>query len=276
MKLIDESAPKPRVRVKAGRPPLVIIERPYRVVWFTDAHNSPKQDTARFKWLAQYINEKNPDAVIDTGDFDDLESLCGHVGNETHDGRFKPSFQADLEASALAHQTIKDNLRVSPTLFRTLGNHEDRLFAFENRNPEIFGMMQHAYLSMIEGFGWTITKYKDYLDIAGVDFTHVPMTVMNKPAGGRQLANTVAKGSMRDVCFGHTHKYSRHNDCKFGPSRSVTAIEGGCFMPEGYMPSYAKGSMKEFWYGVHYLTILGGKILDHETVSMHQLRRRYG
>lgn len=271
--LIHKREIKPRVRASAGKSPELEEVSKIRVLWFTDAHNQPDMPLDRFLWLAAFVNDTKPDILIDGGDFDDLNSLCGYERNETWQGRFKPAFMDDLAASQEARELLESKITHACKKHFILGNHEDRLWSFENRNPEVYGMMQHAYLEIHKN--WQITPYKGYLDIGGVDFTHVPMSGMNKPYGGARAAVNVAAKSVRDICFGHTHTYGYWEESKLGPNRSTTAICGGCFMPDKYIPKYAQGSAKGYWYGAHIVTISEGRIIGHTPVTMRELKERY-
>lgn len=275
-----------RAKCKKRRPSSDIIKTPaayespsysdpITVVWFTDAHNQPGISPDRFIWLGNFVNELCPDVLIDGGDFDDMRSLCGHEGNETYNGKFKPSFMDDLSASKKARDLINKTIRVPVTKYHLLGNHEDRLWQFENRHPEVYGMMQHAYLEIQQNAGWDVRRYREYLTIGGVDFTHIPMNGLNKPVGGAQCCINVARSSIKDVCFGHTHSYAYWEMSKMGPGRSVVAINGGCYMPDGYVPDYSKGSQKAMAYGCHAMIIEDGHITNHSFVSMKEMAQRY-
>jgi len=270
---IEKRGIKPRVRVSGGKDNPETVPERHTVVWFTDAHNQPEMPLDRFLWLAALVNDVKPDYLIDGGDFDDMNSLCAYEGNETWKGKFKPAFVDDLSASQEARELLDEKITHKCVKHFVLGNHEDRLWQYENRNPEVYGMMQHAYLEVHKN--WHITPYRGYLDIHGVDFTHIPMSALNKPAGGARAAVSVAAKSVRDVCFGHTHTYGYWEESKFGPNRSTIAINGGCFMPQGYIPKYAAGSAKSYWYGVHILGISGGRIVEHTPITMQELKRRY-
>ena len=271
--VIEKRGIKPRVRVSGAKRDEAPPTRVAKVVWFTDAHNQPGMPLDRFYWLAALVNDVKPDYLIDGGDWDDLNSLCGHEGNETWKGKFKPAFMDDLAASEEA-RSLLDNLITHPCKKHfILGNHEDRLWQFENRNPEVYGMMQHAYLEIHRN--WQITPYRGYLDIEGVDFTHVPMSGMNKPVGGGRAAVSVATKSVRDVCFGHTHVYGYWDESKLGPNRSTIAINGGSYMPDKYVPKYAQGSAKGYWYGAHIVEISEGRIVGHTPITMREMQARY-
>jgi hypothetical protein len=50
----------------------------------------------------------------------------------------------------------------------------------------------------------------------------------------------------------------------------------GCFMPDGYVPDYAKDTRKEFWYGCHLLTVRDMRIKSIKSFHMSELKDLYG
>jgi len=247
-----------------------------KVVYFTDAHNQPVLSQERFVWLAKMVNHEKPDYLIDGGDFDDFHSLCSHEKNETEKGRVKPALLHDLTHSAKARELINDALNCNPVKHVTLGNHEDRIWLYENMNREVQGMASNHYMDILKLHGWQATKYGAYLTIEGVDFTHCPFNGMGRPVGGDNVAKQAAEKSIADVVFGHTHQMTIVTAHKFGNNRSVTAYNLGCFMPDNYMPSYAKNTRKEFWYGAHVLMIAGGRVKSVKSYQMGELEHKYG
>lgn len=244
-------------------------------VYFTDAHNQPKHDFYRFKLLASFVNDINPDYLIDGGDFDDFESLCSHVRNDTNKAKKKTPFYDDFQYSIKAHEYLDSLITVDCKKHRTLGNHEHRMWLYEDRFPETYNTIVPPYLDLCEKYGWELTEYGGFLDIHGVDFTHMPFNGMGKPMGGKQPHVTMANSLMRDICFGHTHGYGLHTAHKLGDQRHVRVLNGGCFMYNNYMPSYAKNSQKSFWYGAHKVIIKNGK-MDVISYHMDELEKLYG
>ena len=246
-----------------------------KVVYFTDAHNQPTLPQDRFVWLARMVNYEKPDYLIDGGDMDDFHSLCSHEKNETEKGRVKPALLHDLEYSAKARTLINDVLTVNPKKVITLGNHEARIFIYENNNREVQGLASNHYFDILDKHGWDYCDYGDKFDCHGVDFTHCPFTGMGKPFGGDLIAKNVSVKSKRDCVFGHTHQLTTHTDHKTF-NESVTAYNLGCYMPDGYIPAYVKNTRKEFWYGAHVLMISGGRVKSVKSYQIGELEHRYG
>lgn len=246
-----------------------------KVIYYTDAHNQPTLSQDRFVWLAQLVNQERPDYLIDGGDGDDFHSLCSHERDETFKGRLKPSLLRDIECAAQARAVIADELTCEPLKHVTLGNHEARLWKYEDENPAVWGIATGHYTDILKATGWGYSLYGEYHTVEGVDFTHVPFTGMGKPVGGDNSTRQIAEKSVRDVCFGHTHALQQATAHKFGPSRSVLAFNGGCFMPMGYVPSYAQNIRKEFWYGAHVLILSGGRIKSIRSYSIDEMEHLF-
>lgn len=246
-----------------------------KILYFTDAHNQPGMDMERFEWLGKLIDEQKPDVLVDGGDFDDFQSLCGHERNETHKGKLKPSLARDLEAAALGRKTLQDSFTHKCRQIITLGNHEARLWTYENNNPEMYGIPSAMYEDILKATGWEFYPYGAHVDVAGVSFTHVPFNVMGKPVGGETACKQIADKSLKDTVFGHTHKMDIWNAAKFGASQSVIAFNGGCYMPDGYVPAYSQDTRKEFWYGCHVIMVKDGRIKSIKSWHIQELRDLY-
>jgi hypothetical protein len=246
-----------------------------KILYFTDAHNQPELGLDRFEWLAKMIDDHKPDVILDNGDFDDFQSCCSHERDDTYKGKLKPSIAKDLEQSAKARKILSKTAHKCRKII-TGGNHEHRLWKYEDENPAMYGMVTSVYMDILNATGWEYHAYGAYVNIAGVDFTHAPFNVMGKPVGGETACKQIADKSLRDICWGHSHKLDLWNAAKFGAAQSVTCFNGGCFMPDGYVPSYSKDTRKEFWYGAHIITIAGGRIKSIKSWHMSELQALYG
>lgn len=250
---------------------------PLRVLYFTDAHDRIEWDKRRFEWLGKFTAKRKPDMVICGGDVFDVDSLNKHVRNETGDGKLKPAFEAELSSLAAAFEAFDKYTPKDIKRHITLGNHEQRIWRYENDNPEVCGMLSSAFLCLLEKYNWQVTRFKDYLNISGVEFTHVPINAMGKELGGKTAAMRIATDSVADIVYGHTHNRHDASAPKLGPNnRHTRAYNGGCFMPNNARMDYAKASQNHWEYGLTMITIFEGRIEATEWVSMAQLERDYG
>lgn len=246
-----------------------------KIVLFADAHNQPGMPLDRFEWLACLVNEVEPDYIVDLGDTDEIGSLSGHEKNETYKGKMKPLLAADLEASARCAKILKDKIKHPCKKIRTLGNHEQRIKTYENNNPEIFGIAWNIYSEIWEKTGWTLYDYGAYVNIAGVNFTHVPFDQNGKPVAGENAVKKVAEKSQSSVIFGHVHYEQIVRAHKFGTENSVTAMSVSCFMPQGYRPDYVKNTRKKYSHAAYVLMIKDGDIESIKSYSLDELLEMY-
>lgn len=272
---------KPRVRVladSARRPePIAPVARDaVRVLVIPDAHDCPELPKDRFRWIGRFARDEAPDRIVSIGDFADLESLCSHVPNESFAGKLKPTYLADIASMNEAIGVMHDAMGgFACPIDKTIGNHEKRLYDFQDRTPETFGMMQEEYEAVLRRYGWRWHPFGKMLDIGGVWFTHVPLNVMGRPMGGLAAAATIGRQSTQDIVFGHTHRAAVGSTPKVG-ERGVRAFEIGCALPPGHRQAYAKHTQGAWWHGVVLLTIRDGGVAGWQFVPMEDLQRRYG
>jgi predicted MPP superfamily phosphohydrolase len=246
---------------------------PKRVFFMTDTHDCPNMDKSHLYHIAKHIKATKPDIIIHGGDMWDAASLCHHVDNKTYKARAKPSLKDDLDSLHEALQILTEESG-RQDFHMTLGNHENWLWQFQDRNPELFGFAQDAFETIFKSVGWTLHPYGRYVDFGGVNFTHCPMNLMGKHRGGENTAKLAATRAVKDVVFGHTHRYCHHQEAKDGNDIWVIALNAGCTMPDGYRPDYAIGPIGWF-YGVVEFTIDNEHITDVSQISLKTLKERY-
>jgi hypothetical protein len=293
--LTGTPAEKPRFRIPAayGNPP---EERPapiyspepinqpassetIRVLAIGDTHDDPYLSKARLRWIGRHAAEMQPDRIVQIGDICDLESLSFHSGNDTESGRYKPRFLADMasldEALEVLMEPLAQSAQSIPQFDVTLGNHENRIWRFEDSAPETSGMLQAEFGAKLHRYGIRYHRYGRPVAIGGVDFVHSPFNVMGKPYGGKNAAPNVARDAIRDTVFGHSHKGSVSCCPKVGDDNRVTAIDLGCALPSGHVQSYAKHTTTGWWWGAWELLIRSGRIEGWNAIPMTELQRRY-
>lgn len=270
-------APKVRVRVQAGKPE----GSTYRVLAIGDAHDAPGIPKDRFRWIGRHAKESRPDWIVQIGDFMSLDSLNTHIPNENLTGKAKPAYLADIASGREALEAIENEIAkasgYNPRRHITLGNHERRVYAFEETAPEVAGMMKGELESIFDGFKWGRSPYGQYHFIGGVGFIHCAINRLNKSYGGKNAETTIANDAVFDHVIGHSHVKREHRAPKLGPSQHVTVVNLGCALPWGHVEPYMyHGATTGWWWGIRDLTISGGHIVDVADVSMIELERRYG
>jgi hypothetical protein len=128
---------------------------------------------------------------------------------------------------------------------------------------------------MFARYRWKTTPYKHWLFFEGVGFSHVPISIMGKPIGGRYPENTIGNQATHSIVFGHTHRNNNVTVPKIGINNAITITNLGSAMPHGYLPSYTDGCTTGLTYGVHELRLRGGRVESDSFISMLELKERF-
>lgn len=283
---------KPRIRVAAAtpeQPPPPPVRPIYRiaaprpdgkgktvVAAIGDAHDSPNLDKARFRWIGRWIADLRPDCVVQIGDMFSFDSLCRYAPNDTLEGKAKPALKQDLASAKEALAVLNDGLggyRVEKHI--TEGNHCARLTSFTDRTPELAEMLDENFHVILQDAGWTISPFGALHFVGGTAFVHSPLNVMGRPYGGLYSENQIARDSLHDVVYGHSHKRVERTYPKLG-HRKITVLNLGCALPDGHVERYAQHSLTGWSFGVYALTLQHGGIQSAHWTPMSELQERYG
>ncbi|MDD9929637.1 MAG: hypothetical protein OXR03_27750 [Rhodospirillaceae bacterium] len=242
-----------------------------------DAHDSPSLRKDRFRWMGRYVQEHNPDMVVQVGDMFSFDSLCQIEPNDTLLGKAKPVFTDDI---ASGHEALREFDRGAGgwdgEKHVTLGNHEHRALSFTNRTPEIAGLLTENLDNLLMTHGWTYSPYGALYFVGGVAFVHVPLSRMGRPYGGEHVENRIGSLALEDTVYGHTHRAVDKTFTKTGANRSVRVISGGCSLEEGHIEPYVGHAVSGWSYNIADLVIDGGRIRRCTMVPMGDLAERYG
>lgn len=275
--------PTPRLQIADALPPEAALStpqgEPVSVLVIPDRHNDPRHPhrLAVSTWLARLGSERRPKVVVDLGDSITMDSCSRHDRNDTLKGRMKPSIKADLDnhlASLQAFERGRD-ADWKPKRIKTRGNHEQRLWAFENEHPESEGSHTHEYTQQLLQFGWQERPFGEFAYVEGVAFTHAPINGMGRPMGGKTSTHRAGGMLTSSLVHGHTHQLQIFNDAKMGPQERISVIQAGCALPWGEYEHYASLGPGGWWWGALMLTCWAGQITDVEAISMLTLKARY-
>lgn len=147
-----------------------------------DAQIKKGVDTSHLKWLGQYIVEKQPDVIVNIGDFADMPSLSSYdVGTKAFEGRkYRDDVQAAVEGmSSLLSPLLRYNQRrlinrkkqYHPRMILTLGNHEQRIVRAINQDRKLEDLISIEDLQYKE-FGWEVYPFLEVVMIEGIAFSH--------------------------------------------------------------------------------------------------------
>ena len=249
-----------------------------KVCVIPDAHDAPKIPKDRFRWIGKHIRKSKPNHVIQIGDFLSLDSCCWHIDNATMQARKnKGTFIEDINSFDDALYELDKGIGKTKTIKHvTLGNHEFRLWKWEDNNPEYYNMGKNKLLKTLKKYGWTASEYGEFYFIDGVGFTHIPFNTMGREFGGVNVERNIGQNSVFDLVFGHTHKFNDVRCAKIRKSKYVRVVNAGCALPQHHVESYAKLSTTGWFWGLCELTIFDNHIQDVSTISMTTLEDMYG
>lgn len=265
---------RPRVTVRAGSSP---GGETIRVCAIGDTHDSPTLPKDRFKWFGRHIAKTRPDKVVQIGDFGDFHSCSSHEPIGSLSAALKPSYKRDLEsleeALGLIHKEISGS---GIPLHLVEGNHEDRVYRFQDLHPEADGMFVSALQDVFARYDWRTKPYGEFLFIGGVGFVHAPKTIMGRAYGGKNSEQQIGNDALFSIVWGHTHRSVFKQVPKIGPSQHIEVLNLGSAMPQGYIASYAGTATTGWTYGIYDLELRGGHIVGHRFIGMDSLREMYG
>jgi hypothetical protein len=252
---------------------------PRRVLVIPDRHNDPRHEHRLdvTLWLARLGSDIRANDVVDLGDSITMDSCSRYDKNDTLKGRGKPPIKADLDNHTAMLQIFESGRAKDwkPKMIRMRGNHEQRLFDFENQHPENEGTHTHRYAQDLLQFGWRERGYGEITFIEGVGFTHAPFNGIGKAMGGKTATHRAGSLLCQSLVHGHTHSYEVHNSAKLGPTDKVTVIQSGCALPDGEVEHYATHNPTGWSYGALDITVLDSQIIDINWISMRTIRDRY-
>lgn len=252
---------------------------PVRALIIGDMHQDPRHPDRLevMKWTARLGSEHKFERVIQPGDWGSFDSVSRHDKNDTYKGKLKPFIQDDLDNIEQSLQVWNQN-RASdwkPKQDMLFGNHENRLYAFENSNPETVGMFTGKLKELFAQYHWRTRDYGEIMFVNGVAISHHPTNAMGKAFGGKTGAQRAANDMTCSFIGGHTHKYQLHSCPKIGMTDCVQVLEVGCALPHGTIEDYALHSMTGWWWGVVEVLLWGGQIMEAKQHSMLGLRSKY-
>jgi hypothetical protein len=255
--------PKAHVHQRLGRVHLVI----------PDCQIKPGVPTEHLGWIGNYIVEKQPDVIINLGDFADIDSLNSYTkGKREAEGkRLAKDISSVVHAMEALLKPIHDFNRTSemkykPEMHLTLGNHEYRMEREVEDNPRLEGMFDMGDLGYADN-GWTVHDFLEILKLDGVEYSHY-FTSGNM---GRPVTSAAALLRERQcsAVMGHV----QHTDMAFHKkTQNIAMFAGICYLhSEKYLGPQGNSTRRQV---VMLHEVEDGKF-DPMFVSLRFLQKRY-
>ena len=246
-----------------------------------DSHSHPDYSNNRYDWIGKLIVDKQPDVIVQIGDFADMPSLSSYdMGKKSFEGR---RYTKDIEASQQAMGRLLTPLAMynarqytnrkkiyRPRQVLTLGNHEDRIDRAVNTDPKLEGLISIKDLGY-EGFGWEVVPFLDVIEIDGVCFSHYFVTgVSGRPVTS---ANTLITKKHVSCVMGHNQQDGIASQYT-GANKRITGIfAGACYLHD---EDYLGPQGNVHWRGVWMLNDVNDGEFEPMQLSLKYLEKKYG
>lgn len=242
-----------------------------------DIHVAPNIPNDRLLWIGRWCAHKAPDAIVQLGDWLTLDSVSAHHTQDSLTARLSPDFLGDIDSGRRSLELFYAGLGNDKAPVHVLfGNHEHRVKRFEERVPIANGAFTERLRGIFEERGIIISEFGAYLKMNGVGLIHHIVNTMGKPYGGKTSGHRAANDATFSIIHGHTHHYQSISAPKIDRERHpITILSAGCALPYGHVEDYVRHSTVGWQYGVLWVRLLDGVILDHEWTSMLTLEKRF-
>jgi hypothetical protein len=229
--------------------------------------------------LGNYLVEKQPDYVVQIGDWYDMPSLSSYdekkAGFETRD--YKADIDAGNEAMRILEAPIaaynkgkRGKNRYEPKKIMTLGNHDNRINRF--REDAINARFRNVVTQKdFELDGWQVVPFLKIIKVCGIHMSHYFYAQQSgRPLGGNaQYKLTKLKFS---YCMGHVQQMSIASET-LNNGNTIRGLVAGSFYQ--HKEEYRGEQNSAEWQGIHLLHECRNGNYDHSEISMGFLRRRY-
>lgn len=246
-----------------------------------DAQVKPDHNYDYLERIGLYLIDKQPDVVVNIGDFADMASLSSYdVGKKSFEGR---RYRSDVEASHLAmarllkpiedfnqRQRKNGKKQYKPRMVLTLGNHEHRINRVVDSDPKLDGTISIDDLGY-DTFGWEVHPFLEVCVIDGIAYSHYFITgTSNRPI---QSTNILLNKKHMSCVAGHQQGRQVSYGYRADGRRIAGIIAGSCYEhDEDYMGPQGN----RHWRGCIMLNEVDDGCFDEMFISLDYLKRKYG
>ncbi len=222
-------------------------------------------------WCGKYLAEKQPDVIVQAGDFADMPSLSEYdKGKKSYEGRrYRKDIDAVKRGMGLLLAPLSRRRTYKPRLILSLGNHEDRINRAIETDAKLEGTISLDDLGYKEA-GWQVVPYLKPIKVAGVNFAHFfPSGIMGRPCTtARKLINMYHESCVAGHQQGLDVAYADKAN-----GRRITAIIAGSFYQ--HREAYLTPISNHHWRGICFLHQVSNGSFDPMFVSMDYLKRKF-
>jgi len=252
-----------------------------KILVIPDCQVKADVDVSHLNWIGKLIADKQPDVIVQIGDFADMPSLSSYdVGKKTFEGRrYRNDVEAVLDAQAVllfplrilqSKQKQNKQKMYSPRMIMTLGNHDERINRAVNDDAKLDGTISISDLQY-EQFGWEVYPFLDVVEVDGVCFSHY----FTSGVAGRPVTspNTLITKKHVSCVMGHVQQDGIASQYTAQGKRITGLFAGACYLhDEEYMGP--QGNIH--WRGVWILNDVHEGEFEPLQLSLKYLEKKYG
>lgn len=245
-----------------------------------DVQAKPGVDFTYLRAIGNYIAKKQPDVIINIGDFADMPSLSSYdKGKKSFEGRrYKHDIEAAHEAMDMLMQPIKDlqtrqrknkEKIYKPQMYLTIGNHEHRINRAVDNDSMLDGTISIEDLEY-EKYGWTVVPFEQPVIIDGVLYAHyVTAGALGRPVGS---ASAIISKKHQSCVVGHQQGRQVAYAIRADGQTITSIIAGSCYEHD---ESYMGAQGNHYWRGIVVLHEVNDGSFDEMFVSLKFLKDKY-
>lgn len=247
-----------------------------------DTQVKPGVDTSHLEWIGKYIVDKQPEKIIQIGDFADMQSLSSYDrGKKSFEGRrYKDDITSvhkamdKLFAPLVAYnkkQREKKKAPYVPRLILTLGNHEDRISRAVEDDPKLEGVISLEDLCY-ESWGWEVYPFLQPVNVDGVLYAHYFTSgVMGRPVTS---ARALVKAKHTSAVMGHVQTTDIYmGDTRPDGTSIIGLFSGTCYLHDEVYLGFQGNACRRQIVMLH--DVEDGSF-DPMFVSLKYLKSRFG
>jgi hypothetical protein len=249
-----------------------------KILVLPDVQAKPGNDFSFLTSIGNYILAKQPDVIVNIGDFADMESLSTYDrGLKSFEGR---SYQKDIWAAreamdALLTPIYEYNKRAKrnkdkqykPRMVLTLGNHENRINRAVNEDRKLDGLISTDDLPYQD---WSVHPFLEVVVIEGIAFSHFftsglmgrPITTAQALLNKQHMSCVAGHQQGRQIAFG-----------KRADGKGMTSlIIGSCYE---HQEDYLGAQGNVHWRGLYLLHGCKDGEFDECAVPLSYIKEHY-
>jgi len=230
--------------------------------------------------IGNYIVRKQPDVIVNLGDFADMPSLSSYdAGKKSFEGRrysldiqaAKEAMQVLLEPIKLFNERAKKNKekQYKPRMVMCLGNHEHRINRAVENDAKLDGVLSVDDLQYKES-GWEVYPFLDVVIVDGVAYSHYFTSgLLGRPV---TTAQACLSKKHQSCIQGHQQGLQIATGYRADSSAITCVIAGSCYEHD---EDYLGPQGNNHWRGCLMLHEVHDGQFDLMNISLKWLKNKY-